>query len=198
MKYEEYVERMKNASPIQDIEIKRNGTWFYHTSRYASVVRVGEDEFSNSVIKLPEGAKDAIGNDLMLAGFNRNLFRNRTNLTDIILPSSIGSIPKGTFSGCLNLRRITIPGRVRVIEEGTFAGCGCLEDIYYEGTRHEWEEIRIVNYRYECNFGDLIPGTPVQEMTGERYMIIPGNEALFCANIHFRCDLGKLYHDKSN
>ena len=197
MKYEEYVERMKNASPIQDIEIKRNGTWFYHTSRYASVVRVGDGEFSNLVIKLPEEAHDANGNILTLAGFDRDLFRDRTYLTDIILPSSIGSILGEAFSGCSSLRRITIPKGVRVIDEGTFAGCSCLADIYYEGTRQEWEEIRIVHYRYECDFGGLIPGTPVQKLAGERYMMIPGNEALFCANIHFRCDLRKLYHDKS-
>lgn len=198
MKYEEFVERMKDIAPAQSVEVKRNGTWFYHSSRYASVVRGGDDELSKPVIKLPDEAQDANGNNLTLAGFDRNLFRDRTNLTDIILPSSIGSIPEDAFRGCLNLRRITIPGRVGMIDEGTFAGCICLTDIYYEGTRQEWEEIKIVHYRYECDFGDLIPGTPVQELAGERYMIIPGNEALFCANIHFRCDLGKLYHSKSH
>ena len=195
MKYEEYIEKMRDISPIHDLVVKRAGTWAYHPSRYANVVRIGESEFNNPVIKLPEKARDAKGNDLTLISFNRNLLRDKTNLTDIIFPSCIESIPGGAFSGCVNLKRITIPKKIRVIDEGTFAGCGSLTDIYYEGTRQEWEDIKITHVKYECEFGDLTPGTPVQEITGERCMIIPGNEALFCTNIHFRCDIGKLYQN---
>lgn len=193
MKYDEYVERMKDIPPVQELEIRKYGTWFYHSSRCASVVKIEDDVFNDPVFKLPEMKQDANGNDLTLINFSRNIFRDKTNLTDIIFPSSIESIPKGAFSGCKNLRHITIPKTIRIIEEGTFAGCESLTDIYYEGTRQEWEEVKITHARYECEFGNLIPGTPVQEMTGERCMIIPGNEALFCANIHFRCDIGKLY-----
>ena len=195
MKYEEFIEIMKDIPPVYELEIRRYGTWFYHLSRYATVVKIEDDVFNDPAFKLPERAQDANGNDLTLINFSRNLFRDKTNLTDIIFPSSIESIPKGAFSGCKNLRRITIPKKIRVIEEGTFAGCESLTDIYYEGTRQQWEEVKITHARYECEFGDLIPGTPVHELTGERYVIIPGNEALFCANIHFRCDIGKLYNN---
>ena len=35
--------------------------------------------------------------------------------------------------------------------------------------------------------GQLIPGTPVQEVKAERMIFIPENEAIFSANIHFLC-----------
>lgn len=193
MNYDEYAEKMINIPPVLNLGIRKYGTWFYHPSQYATAVRIEDAVLNNSVIKLPEKVQDANGNDLTLRNFSRNIFRDKTNLTDIIFPSSIESIPKGAFSGCRNLRRVTIPKKIRVIEEGTFAGCESLTDIYYEGTRQQWEGVKITHAQYEWEFGDLIPGTPVQELTGERYMIIPGNEALYCANIHFRCDLSKLY-----
>ena len=197
MNYDEYAEKMINIPPVLNLRIRKYGTWFYHLSHYATAVRIEDGVLNNTVIKLPEKVQDTKGNDLTIINFSRNLFRDTTNLTDIIFPSGIESIPGGAFSGCVNLRRITIPKTIRKIEEGTFAGCESLTDIYYEGTRQQWEEVKITHARYECEFGELISGTPVHELTGERYVIIPGNEALFCANIHFRCDIGKLYQ-KSN
>jgi hypothetical protein len=197
MNYDEYAEKIINIPPVLNLGIRKYGTWFYHPSQYATAVRIEDAVLNNSVIKLPEKVQDTNGDDLTLINFARNLFRYKTNLTDIIFPSSIESIPKGAFSGCKNLRRITIPKSIRIIEEGTFAGCESLTDIYYEGTRQQWEEVKITHARYECEFGGLISGTPVHELTGERYVMIPGNEALFRANIHFRCDIGKLYQ-KSN
>ena len=64
-----------------------------------------------------------------------------------------------------------------------------LEDVYYEGTMEEWKSIDIVHDRHEIEFGDLIPGSPLQEIKAERLMHVPGNDALFMANIHFRCAL---------
>lgn len=131
MNYDEYAEKMINIPPVLNLGIRKYGTWFYHPSQYATAVRIEDAVLNNSVIKLPEKVQDANGNDLTLRNFSRNIFRDKTNLTDIIFPSSIESIPKGAFSGCRNLRRVTIPKKIRVIEEGTFAGCESLTDIYY-------------------------------------------------------------------
>ena len=53
----------------------------------------------------------------------------------------------------------------------------------------EWKKINIVHQKHEIEFGKLIPGTPVHEIQSERMLNIPGNEALFSANVHFRCKL---------
>ena len=110
-------------------------------------------------------------------------------MTDIILPSGIDHLPDGgAFAGCRNLKRITIPRRISYIGPGTFEGCDSLEDVYYEGTPEEWKKVSIVCKKHEIEFGPLIPGSPVETVTAERYVHIPGNEALFRANIHFRCN----------
>ena len=75
------------------------------------------------------------------------------------------------------------------MKEGTFAGCKQLEDVYFEGTMEEWNRIHIIHHKHEVEFGQLIPGTPVQEVKAERMIFIPGNEAIFSANIHFLCRL---------
>ena len=194
MTFTEYAEKMKQLPLAEDIEIRREGAWFYHNSGYAAITNIGESELDKAVIKIPQAVEYGIDKSFMISRFPRDAFKDRDNLTDIIFPSSIWNIPEGAFRGCSSLKRITISKNVSVIGEGTFAGCGSLSDIYYEGTRQEWEKIRIVHIRREYEFGELIPGTPVQQITGERQMIIPGNEALFTANLHFRCDLAKLYN----
>ena len=118
------------------------------------------------------------------------------DLEELILPPPIWSIPAGAFEGCKNLKRITIPKGVRHIEGGTFRGCDSLEDIYYEGTPEDLVEMEIVHKKHEIEFGDLIPGTAGAQITAERWVPIPGNEALFRATVHFRCDLKSLYRDE--
>ena len=53
----------------------------------------------------------------------------------------------------------------------------------------EWSKLENATDHIEKEFGDLIAGTPVQEIISERLIRIPGNEALNLANIHFRCTL---------
>ena len=66
---------------------------------------------------------------------------------------------------------------------------GAPELSFLEGTMEEWNRINIIHHKHEVEFGQLIPGTPVQEVKAERMIFIPGNEAIFSANIHFLCRL---------
>ena len=151
-----------------------------------TVTSLGE---SGSIIKLPEKAVNRYGRTVPVITFSSQTFRGKSNITDIILPQSIERLPQGAFAGCSGLKRITIPRKVKTIKEGTFAGCRQLEDVYYEGTKEEWNRINLVHCKNETEFGELIPGTPVQEVNAERMLNIPGNEAIFSANIHYLCKL---------
>ena len=130
-------------------------------------------------------------NIVPVIGVAQETFAGNTSVTDIILPSGIQKIGRAAFSGCTALERITIPRAVKGIGADTFKDCAKLRDIYYEGTREEWEKIEKNTEKREIEFGRIIPGTPVQEITAERLIRIPGNEALVLANIHFRCDFPK-------
>ena len=80
-----------------------------------------------------------------------------------------------------------MPKRVKEIKRNAFAGCDSLEDVYYEGTREEWEKIVIYKGKRVIEMGNLIPGTPVCEVVDDYEKHDPGNDALLKANIHFNC-----------
>ena len=90
------------------------------------------------------------------------------------------------------MKRITIPKCVKRIEENAFKKCERLEDVYYEGTLEEWRKIDIVSEKYEVEFGEFYPGTPIQKIRNAELRHIPGNEALFRATIHINCNLDEM------
>lgn len=189
MNFKEYKEQIILQTPPA-IALNYEPAYAWPNSfRFPVCITAMNDE--SNVIRIPDKVKNEFGDDVGVIRFSRHVFAGRANVTDIILPSSISKLPKGAFAGCSALRRITIPKNVTRIEEGTFAGCDELEDVYFEGSMEEWEQIKIVHQKHEIDFGSLIPGSPVQKVVGERLVKIPGNEALFSANIHFRCDVSE-------
>ena len=139
------------------------------------------------VIRIPPHVENKYGKMVPVVTIFKNAFRNNEAVTDIILPSGIGHFPDGAFAGCRNLKRITIPKKITYIGPGTFDRCLSLEDVYYEGSPEEWDRIGIVHEKHEIEFGALTPGSPVEKVIAERRVHIPGNDALFTANIHFYC-----------
>ena len=193
MNYNEYCEKMQNVPVADNLEFRRAVIWTHPELLPLKVMGFRDTSSAGEVIKLPEAAVNTFGRNVLVIAFSDDLFRNRTDITDIILPHYIGRIPAAAFSGCSGLRCITIPKNITLIKPCTFDGCVSLSDIYYEGTASEWEKVEKNVFRRETDFGNLIPGTPVQQIMGERDVHIPGNDALLTANIHYRCDLRKLY-----
>lgn len=69
-------------------------------------------------------------------------FCNCSSLTNITIPNSVTSICIGAFEDCSSLKSITIPSNVTSIGYSTFSGCSNLKDIYYEGTKSQWEKLQ--------------------------------------------------------
>ena len=79
-----------------------------------------------------------------------NIFRNCTNLSDVILPNSITTIRAGAYNGCRNLKSIVIPNSVTCIDFGShsenpFNNCESLESIVVE------EGNTVYDSRDNCN-----------------------------------------------
>ena len=161
--------------------------WLHPQILPMGVTSIGDD--AHGVIKIPKYTVNSHGIRVPVIAIRRDAFSGQNRITDIVLPSSIGSLPMGAFAGCSELKRITIPKNVKSIREGTFDGCDNLEDIYYEGTMEEWKKINIVYQKHEIEFGPLIPGTPVHEIKNECLVHVPGNDPLLTCNIHFNCIL---------
>ena len=70
-------------------------------------------------------------------------FHTCESLTSITIPSSVKSIGRYAFSHCTNLTSITIPNSVTSIGGGTFWVCESLKDVYYTGSKSDWNKIYI-------------------------------------------------------
>ena len=189
MLFKDYIKTIENTQEHENLDLGYT-SWTYMSGvmrRVSLIVKGINGTTIPEVIKLPRKAINRWGNEVPVAGFLPGVFSGNGFVTDIILHPGIGGFPEGAFGGCKNLRRITIPKRVREIKRNVFAGCHSLEDVYYEGTREEWEKINIYMGTRIVKTGALIPGTPVCEVVADYEKHDPGNDALLKANIHFNC-----------
>ena len=189
MLFKDYIKTIENTQEHENLDLGYT-SWTYMSGvmrRVSLIVKGINGTTIPEVIKLPRKAINRWGNEVPVSGFLPSVFSGNGFVTDIILHPGIGGFPEGAFGGCKNLRRITIPKRVREIKRNVFAGCHSLEDVYYEGTREEWEKINIYMGTRIVKTGALIPGTPVCEVVADYEKHDPGNDALLKANIHFNC-----------
>ena len=187
MNWKEYRDIIINTPYTEGLQYAPTARWLNMKNIPLGIV--SSDGERDKVIRIPAEAVSPYGSTVPVTTIGRLAFSGNAAMTDIIIPPSVNRICAGAFAGCASLERITIPKAVTNIERGTFGGCTALTDIYYEGSAEEWKEVDIVRYKHEVELGDILPGTPVREKTAERYIHMPGNEAVFSANIHFLCVL---------
>lgn len=70
-------------------------------------------------------------------------FKNCTSLKNITIPEGIKSIGYYMFDSCTSLQSITIPNSVNEIKRFAFYGCCNLTDVYYSGSKTQWNSITI-------------------------------------------------------
>lgn len=102
-----------------------------------------------------------------LKSIDEGAFYECSSLESIEIPEGVEQIKQFAFSGCFNLKEITIPGNVKSIESYAFEACESLKsisipssvtyigdcafscsgltDVYYDGTKEQWNAIEIVN-----------------------------------------------------
>ena len=64
-----------------------------------------------------------------LTTINASAYANKTNIKNVIIPSTITSIGASAFSGCTSLTEIIIPSSVTSIGAGAFDGCSSLQKL---------------------------------------------------------------------
>lgn len=94
--------------------------------------------YSLTSINIPENVKN----------ITREMFYRCSSLEAITIPSNITSFRSYAFYWCEKLKTITIPNTLTSIGDWTFYGTG-LTDVYYLGTKEEWNKISIG----DCNYG---------------------------------------------
>lgn len=73
-----------------------------------------------------------------------------TALTNITIPPNVTEIMQSAFLSCTSLKELSIPVSVTKIDNGAFDGCTTLTDVYYSGTKEQWDNINI-DTRYDSN-----------------------------------------------
>ena len=193
MNYDMFANLMKKISFTSDVKYKTAfGGMLSRFNKWPKIV--SGISAKASIVKLPKTMKNEYGNDVRVIGFENNVFAGNERISNVIIPDLNGVLHEGAFAGCKNLERIYLPIH-KIIEEGAFRDCDNLKDVYFEGSFEQWKEIDITHEKHEVIFGDLIPGTPVQDVAEEYIRNIPGNEALFKATIHFNCKYEDLCQD---
>lgn len=75
-----------------------------------------------------------------------NAFAHCTKLENITIPNNLKSIEQYTFNKCTGLETVIIPTSISSIQDGAFDECTSLTDVYFLGTREQWNEIEIKQY----------------------------------------------------
>lgn len=111
--------------------------------------KIGAYSFLPSVTEIKQFAFSGCSNliEITIPSSVKNIrdyaFSDCTNLTKAVISDGIGFITGGMFYNCVNLQQVTIPVSVLRVESGAFEKCNRLKDVYYSGTKEEWDRIHI-------------------------------------------------------
>ena len=94
-------------------------------------------------------------------------FSNCETLETITIPNNVTSIGKFAFSDCDNLRSIEISNGVRSIEVAVFESCDSLDKVYYNGTKENWDSIKISSYNTKLTSATIYYYSEVMPMNEE-------------------------------
>lgn len=70
-------------------------------------------------------------------------FSDCSALTSVNIPKHVTSIGYDAFSDCFSLTSISIPDSVTSIDRDAFNLCPSLSDVYYSGSKNQWDAISI-------------------------------------------------------
>ena len=70
-------------------------------------------------------------------------FKDCVSLISITIPNGVTSIGYVAFYNCSSLKSVMIAKSVKSIASGAFSYCSSLKNMYYEGTKEQWDSIDI-------------------------------------------------------
>ena len=122
-------------------------------------------------------------------------FRYCSSLTNITIPDSVTSIGSYAFSGCSGLKSISIPVSVTSISTYTFDNCNNIKDIYYSGSREQWNRIQIATGNDCLNLATIHFPPPPHYHSYRAVVTAPKANAV--GYTQYKCDCGEFKKDAS-
>lgn len=116
-------------------------------NRLTSSLTSGEDNFPSGVTDIGEATfyKCAFEKVVLpdtLTSIGLGAFAVCPQLKEIVLPSKITEIPKMLLGSCASLETVRLNGAVKSVGPNAFNGCPALKDVYYGGSRAQWDAIQ--------------------------------------------------------
>ena len=144
-----------NTATLENATIEPGKT-VLNQSMFGSCTNLTEISIPDSVTKIDHSAfwdctsltSIELPDSLNYIGFGT--FFN-TGFDSFTIPDGVSSINYCAFASCDNLSAVTIPATVTIIDDRAFVGSASLKDIYFDGTRDQWESITITHVRNEDN-----------------------------------------------
>ncbi len=107
-----------------------------------------------------------------------NAFDGQRYLESIVIPDTVTVIDWYAFQNCTHLTDITLGNDIERINREAFKGCTNLTNVYYTGTKEEWDELYIgiynepltdatIHYNYLYNLTWAIDADGVLTISGE-------------------------------
>lgn len=72
------------------------------------------------------------------------------NEEEVVIPSFAVSISAYAFKGCSKLKRVIIPKTIQSIDNLAFVGCHSLRDVYFVGSKAEYQAKNAVNRAFSA------------------------------------------------
>ena len=89
---------------------------------------------------------------IIIPGSVRNIgvraFSSCGDLTKIIIPDNVINIDDYAFYYCANLKEIVLPNGIKTIGENAFSECNKIENVYYKGSKDDWNSISFSSGNY--------------------------------------------------
>ena len=79
-------------------------------------------------------------------------FRDCGSLEKIVIPEKVTEIGDSAFAHCSSLKEAHIPAGVTEIGQNAFSGCSVLRDIYFGGSRNQWDQFSRSFSFYDVEF----------------------------------------------
>ena len=128
-------------SNINDFRIENGVLKRYYGKDEIVVIPDGVESIGESAFKDCTSLKSITIPDSVEKIGNR-AFSGCESLKSITIPDGVKNIGWLAFSNCRSIESVTIPDSVTSIGDGAFS-CGSLNDIYFKGSKEQWEKIDI-------------------------------------------------------
>lgn len=119
-------------------------TAFAGCTNLTSVVITGATEIGDQAFSWCENLKSVTLPD-SLKKLGNFVFEDCKSLSSVEIPAGVTEIGNNVFIGCTSLTSVTLPAGLTKIGAGTFYGCSSLKDVWFCGTKEQWDAIEEID-----------------------------------------------------